>query len=86
MEIQVYGQLRSVTGSKTVALSPADQTVGGVVAALRESYPKLDSHLVDCDGELRPSVRVVVDGEKATMDTDCPPDADVKLFPAMQGG
>ena len=86
MEIQVYGQLRSVTGGKTVTLSPTEQTVGGLVAALRESYPKIDSHLVDCDGALRPSVRVVVNGEKATIDTVCPSDADVKLFPAMQGG
>ncbi|KAB7513957.1 MoaD/ThiS family protein [Halosegnis rubeus] len=86
MEIQVYGQLRSVTGGKMVTLSPAEHTVRGVVTALRESYPKIDAHLIDCEGALRPSVRVVVNGEKATMDTDCPADADVKLFPAMQGG
>ncbi|MDZ7745444.1 MAG: MoaD/ThiS family protein [Halobacteriales archaeon] len=86
MEIQVYGQLRSATGSKVVTLSPPEQTVGALVVAFRDAYPKAEDHLVDCDGALRPSVRVMVDGEKAAVDTECPPDADVKIFPAMQGG
>ena len=86
MDVVVYGPLRSATGSKTVALSPDEATVAGVVRALRETYPRVESHLVDEDGALRPSVRVTVDGEAADADDPVPADAAVGVFPAMRGG
>ena len=43
-------------------------------------------HLRDDDGDLRPSVRVAVDGETTGPDADRPPDAEVQLFAAMRGG
>ena len=86
MELTVYGPLRSATGAKRVRVDPDDGTVHGVVEAFVAAYPRAESHLVDDDGELRPSVRVTVDGERASLDDDCPPDAEVALFPAMRGG
>ncbi|MFB6169503.1 MAG: ubiquitin-like small modifier protein 1 [Haloferacaceae archaeon] len=86
MDVVVYGPLRSATGSKTVALSPDEATVAGVVAALRETYPRVESHLVDEEGSLRPSVRVTVDGEAADPEDAVPPDAEIGVFPAMRGG
>ena len=86
MDVVVYGPLRSATGSKTVALSPDAATVADVVAALREAYPRTESHLVDEDGRLRPSVRVTVDGETADPADLVPADAEVGVFPAMRGG
>ncbi len=86
MEVVVYGPLRSATGSKTVEVDPGERTVAGVLEAFCAAYPRAERHLRDDDGELRPSVRVAVDGETAGMDADCPPDAEVKLFPAMRGG
>jgi molybdopterin converting factor small subunit len=86
MNVVVYGPLRSATGSKTVELSPADETVAGVVGALREAHPRTESHLVDEEGALRPSVRVTVDGETAAPDDPVPSDAEVGVFPAMRGG
>ena len=86
MELTVYGPLRSATGAKRVRVDPAEATVRGVLDALVAAYPRAESHLVDGDGALRPSVRVTVDGERAAPDDDCPPDADVDVFPAMRGG
>ena len=85
MEV-VYGSLRSATGSKTVAVDPEERTVVGVVEALCAAYPSAERHLRDDDGDLRPSVRVAVDGETAGLDADCPPGAEVQLFAAMRGG
>ena len=86
MEIVVYGSLGSATGPKTVAVNPEGRSVAGVVEALRTAYLSAERHLRDDDGDLRPSVRVAVDGETAELDADCPPDAAVQLFPAMRGG
>lgn len=86
MELTVYGPLRSATGAKRIRVDPDGETVRAVVEAFVAAYPRAESHLVDCSGTLRPSVRVTVDGERASLDDDCPPDADVALFPAMRGG
>lgn len=86
MDVTVYGPLRSATGGKRLELSPAEQTVRGVLDALLDEYPRAESQLVDDEGALRPSVRVTVDGETAAMDEEYPPDADVAIFPAMRGG
>lgn len=86
MELTVYGPLRAATGEKRVSVEPGGQTVAAVVEAFVDAYPRTRSHLVDDGGDLRPSVRVTVDGERAALDDDCPPDATVALFPAMRGG
>jgi len=86
MDLTVYGPLRSATGEKQVRVDPDDETVRAVIEAFVDAYPRARGHLVDDAGALRPSVRVTVDGERAGLDDDCPPDADVALFPAMRGG
>ncbi|QZX99172.1 ubiquitin-like small modifier protein 1 [Halobaculum rubrum] len=90
MNVQVYGPLRSATGSKTVRVGPDSlpehPTVRDVLDALCAAHPRTESHLSDGDGSLRPSVRVTVDGDRAAIDDDCPADAEVRVFPAMRGG
>jgi molybdopterin converting factor small subunit len=86
VEVTVYGPLRSAAGEKQVTLSPDGGTVRAVVRELRAEYPRTESHLLDDDGALRPSVRVTVDGETADLDDPCPPGAAVAVFPAMRGG
>lgn len=90
MDLFVYGPLRSATGGKMVDLPPdttADvETVADVLDALRTAYPRTESQLLDEDGELRPSVRVTVDGETAALDDLLPAAAEVRVFPAMRGG
>ena len=43
-------------------------TVGGLLDVFLDEYPGTASQLVDDDGDIRPSVRVMVDDEKATLD------------------
>ncbi|MFB6302528.1 MAG: ubiquitin-like small modifier protein 1 [Haloferacaceae archaeon] len=86
MEITVYGPLRSATGGKRVTVEPEGTTVAAAIDAFVAAYPRAASQILDDDGDLRPSVRVTVDGERAPLDADCPPDAEVALFPAMRGG
>lgn len=86
MEVTVYGELRAATGSKTVELDVAPETVGDALTAFIDAYPRARSKVLDDAGAVRPSVRVMVDGERVDLTDDCPPDATVQLFPAMQGG
>lgn len=88
MELTVHGPLRGVTGSKTVSLPAVDhhQSVHNVLERFVEQYPQAESQLFDETGELRASVRVLVDGERADADTSCPSTAEVTLIPAAQGG
>lgn len=90
VNVQVYGPLRSATGSKTVEIDPGStpdrRTVRDVLDALCAAHPRAGSHLRDEEGSLRPSVRVTVGGDRADLDDDCPADAEVRVFPAMRGG
>lgn len=86
MDVTVYGPLRSATGEKTVSLDVEPGHVRDVLDAFVAAYPRAGSQLYTDDGTLRPSVRVMCDGERADPDDACAPDADIALFPAMQGG
>lgn len=86
MEVTVYGPLRAATGGKHATVSPDGQTVRAVLDALVAAHPRAESHLVDETGDLRPSVRVTVDGERAALDASVPADAAVAVVPAMRGG
>jgi len=88
MELTVHGPLRGVTGSKTVSMSAVDgeESVRSVLERFVEQYPRAEPQLFDEDGTLRGSVRVLVDGERADPDAECPQTAAVTLIPAAQGG
>ncbi len=91
----LYGPLRGATGTKTVelTLTPGDEegsesntppTVGDVVRAFADRYPRSRDQLLTEDGEIRPSVRVLCDGEKRERSE--PASGELSLFPAMRGG
>ncbi|NLV06481.1 MoaD/ThiS family protein [Haloarcula rubripromontorii] len=86
MDVTVYGPLWAATGSKTVEVPVDGDTVGAVIAALVDAYPRAESQLVDGAGELRPSVRVMIDGDNAEYSDRVPPGVSVEIFPAMRGG
>jgi len=86
MQVTVYGPLRSATGEKTVTLEFDGGTVGDALAAFVAAYPRAETQLYDADGSLRPSVRVLFDGERAAVDAQCPADVTLALHPAVQGG
>ncbi|UTF54735.1 MoaD/ThiS family protein [Natronosalvus rutilus] len=86
MDVTVYGPLRGATGAKTVTLQCDPDTVAEVVDAFVQAYPRARPQLFTEDGALRPSVRVTVDGGRASFDDSCPAGATVSLFPAIQTG
>lgn len=86
MHVTVYGPLRGATGEKTVTLDVDPKTVGDVLDAFVRAYPRARSQLYTEDDRLRPSVRVMCDGERVDPDVPCPADAEIALFPAMRGG
>ncbi|WP_440766142.1 ubiquitin-like small modifier protein 1 [Natronorubrum sp. DTA7] len=85
MEITVYGPLRSATGTKTVSLEFGGDTVAEAIDEFAETHPRAAQYLYD-NGELRPSVRVSVDGERAALEDPVSDDASLALVPAVQGG
>jgi molybdopterin synthase sulfur carrier subunit len=86
MRVTAVGPLRSATGEKTVELEFAGGTVAEALAAFAAAYPRAESQLYDADGDLRPSVRVSLDGDRAEPGDECPPDAELTVVPAVQGG
>ncbi|RLM95902.1 ubiquitin-like small modifier protein 1 [Haloarcula sp. Atlit-7R] len=86
MDVTVYGPLRAATGSKTVEVPVDGDTVEAAIAAFVDAYPRAEPQLVNDAGELRPSVRVMVDGDNAEYSDRVPPGASVEIFPAMRGG
>lgn len=85
MQVTVYGPLRSATGEKTVELAFDGESVRDALAAFVEEYPRARPQLYDGD-QLRSSVRVSVNGERVDLDAACPADAELTVFPAVQGG
>ncbi|MES3517395.1 MAG: MoaD/ThiS family protein [Natronomonas sp.] len=85
MDVIVYGSLRGATGSKETTIEFDGGTVEEAIAAFVEAYPRTRRMLFD-DGDLRSSVRAQLDGERVEPTADCPPEAELALFPAMQGG
>jgi molybdopterin converting factor small subunit len=88
VHVSLYGPLRGVTGEKTVELAvetdEGEPTLDDVVRAFVERYPRSRDQLYTEDGTVRPSVRLLCDGEPR--DRDTPVTGDVSLFPAMRGG
>jgi|GEM_PF-580841 molybdopterin converting factor small subunit len=83
--VTVYGPVRSATGDKTVTLEWSGDTVADAIAAVVESYPRAEPHLYDGE-EIRASVRVSIDGERAEFEDRVPEGASLSLVPAVQGG
>ena len=86
MQVRVFGPLRSATGDKTVEVTVDPDVVQDVVDAFLDEYPKMRSQIYSSEGSIRPSVRVLVDGEKVSLEDPCTAESVVSLFPAMQGG
>ncbi len=85
MNVTVYGPLRSASGGKNAEIGFSGGTVEEAIAVFAETYPRAEPQLYD-GNDIRSSVRVTVDGETASFEDPCPPDATLTLHPAVQGG
>ena len=86
MQVTVYGPLRSATGEKTVQVAFDGGTVSDALAAFVDAYPRARPQLYADDESLRPSVRLSIDDQRVDVETKCPPDAELTVVPAVQGG
>jgi len=86
VQVTVYGPLRSATGDKTVQVAFDGGTVSDALAAFVDAYPRARPQLYADDESLRPSVRLSIDGQRVDVETKCPPDAELTVVPAVQGG
>jgi molybdopterin converting factor small subunit len=67
--------------------TPTDEptpTVGDVVRAFVAAYPRSRDQLLTDEGAIRPSVRVLCDGDRREL--SAPATDEMGLFPAMRGG
>lgn len=86
MEVVVYGPLRSAVGGKRATVDVDAETIEDVLRTFVEAYPRSADQLYTDDGTLRPSVRIMCDGEPVKAADPYPAGGDLALFPAMQGG
>ncbi|MGM0606771.1 MAG: MoaD/ThiS family protein, partial [Halobacteriota archaeon] len=81
MDVTVYGPLRSAIGGKRCTIDFDGGRVAEALEAIVDAYPRSRQYLYGEDGSVRPSVRISVNGDRVTVDDDCPPAADVTIVP-----
>jgi len=85
MQVLIPTSLRSYTQASRAAAAGA--TLGDVLADLDRQFPGIRFRMVDEQGQLRPHMRVFVNG-LAVRDLALPlrPDDDVSIVQALSGG
>jgi molybdopterin synthase sulfur carrier subunit len=84
--VWVPSQMRDLTGGAVEVRVPG-RTIRQVIANLERAYPGVAARLLD-EGDLNPSIAVVVDGETATLGLLEPvqEESEVHFVPAIGGG
>jgi molybdopterin synthase sulfur carrier subunit len=85
---KLFATLAEAAGGRrevVVAVEGADPTVGDALDALLASHPDLEPLVVE-DGDLRPQVNLLVNGEHAGLDDPVSADDEFALFPPVSGG
>jgi molybdopterin synthase sulfur carrier subunit len=67
-------------------LDAAGATVAAVIDDLDRQVPGVRNRIVDAGPTIRTHINVFVAGERATLATPVPTDADVHVIPAVSGG
>ncbi|WP_318567151.1 MoaD/ThiS family protein [Salinigranum marinum] len=84
VDLAVEAGEREAGDTKTGDGDATPPTVDDVVRAFVERYPRSRGQLLTDDGPVRPSVRVLCDGERRPLTARVT--GEVSLFPAMRGG
>jgi len=92
MEICFYANLRAITNKATINLNETRlDTLSQLIGYLIELYPKIGSHLLSEDGDLRPDVPIFVNGrnprlEMIGLDITLQPDDVISIFSPIASG
>jgi sulfur-carrier protein len=85
MQVLIPSALRSYTRRMYVDASGA--TLGEVFADLERQFPGIRFRMLDEQGQMRPHMRVFVDGQgRRDMAQPLPPGKDVNIVQALSGG
>lgn len=90
VELRFFATFREAVGQKTLPREyPEGTTVGDVLRTLEDEYPELSGALLR-DGELRPHLSVLTNGQdvvhKQGLDTPLDDGDRVSVFPPVAGG
>jgi len=83
---RLFADLAEAAGTGEPSVETDADTVGEALSALLAAYPDLAARVTDDDGELRPHVNLLRDGEPADLDAPVSEDDELALFPPVSGG
>ncbi len=91
MEIRLYATLREIVGGKSVYIdSLPEMTIEHLLQEIFIIHPALRAQIYDQEGQLRPSIHVLVNGRDtrflAGLDTPVQAHDQVSIFPPVGGG
>lgn len=85
MRVLIPTPLRSYTGAPQV--EAAGDTVAAMLADLDRAYPGIRFRMIDEQDQVRPHMRVFVNGEQVyELATELRPDDEVQILQALSGG
>ncbi len=86
--VRFFANLREAAGSKSVQVEAED--VGSMVEILIEKHPELGDEMLDEKGELKDTVKIMVDGRNIDflegLHTKIDKTKKVAVFPLIAGG
>jgi molybdopterin synthase sulfur carrier subunit len=91
MQVRLYATLRQIVGTKIVEVPvQTEKTIGDLLRALVQQYPKLDESIWYSDGSLAEHVAVILNGRDIRhlegVDTPLTDDDILDVFPPVGGG
>jgi molybdopterin synthase sulfur carrier subunit len=91
VDIQVYSTLRDIVGGKSVSLNvAAPMALAELLEQLFAVHPALRTKVLSAEGELQPSVHILINGREARhldgLQTRIAPEDSVRILPPVGGG
>ncbi len=92
MQVNFFATFRTITGKKTVFFDLAENaTAAELLQVIVDTFPALGKHLMVEEGQLRPHVHFLVNGQDVqllaeALQTPLKPQDMIDIFPPVAGG
>ncbi len=92
MQVNFFATFRTITGKKTVFFDLGENTTAAeLLQVIVDTFPALSKHLMAGEGQLRPHVHFLVNGQDVqllaeALQTPLKPQDTIDLFPPVAGG